>query len=608
MFYRLVHTVKIKVVQSGLSASIFGLAVWTCSGATLNRTSDPIVLQGSQLPALQGAAPNRVVGFRYDAGWTQAPVQVDERKWVDFTVVYGLAPTGLVTMAYADANTFAGADTNTSFDIDDELVFMTSDVGRRAPPYASLPLGVQPTSGVEIAISDPLDGGMGYLYLFRHDGSLSPDAGKDYVHYDFHLLCGTYTNCYGFLSGPNPENSTVTTDVYRTHFSDRWIRDELNILTGGATGVDILDRHKNSLGPPPGGCGRTEDTFSAGEGAFFANIDGPVRAIRSYMGANSGPFTQRDHLCYRERQDIHIMLRVHGGIPGPMDLYDYSEAATNMVYYNNLNTNGIVVDGMPDIVTNGSLAWEMITGTQGTLIASLTFETDIVPFTDTSYTIDDSTPPVPPCTGDSLEYGTSGPWVNIAPMPNTDPILGPANTLTGIRTIYYEGPNQPVTLAELRDQQARTPLTTTFLPYAGDSDNDGMADDWEIAVFGTLATSAGSDDDIGGGDGATALKEYVAGTDPTDPASFPELRIMYTNDAVYVTFVAVRAEGVGYTGLQRFYDVQDIANFTDLFWVDIPGFTNVLGNHQLVTFTNDMPDLHAEHGYRTRIRLQQEGP
>ena len=164
---------------------------------------------------------------------------------------------------------------------------------------------------------------------------------------------------------------------YRTHFGDRRIRDEVNVYAGEASGVDILDRHKVML--EPGNCGRTEDTFSAGEGAFFANIDGPVRAIRSYLGANSGPFTQRDHFFYQRRQDVTTYLRVHGGIPGVMDLYDYSPAATGMTYYNDLNLSGVLVNGQPDPVTTGALAWEMATGLQGTLIMPQWLETDIDP-------------------------------------------------------------------------------------------------------------------------------------------------------------------------------------------------------------------------------------
>ncbi len=37
-------------------------------------------------------------------------------------------------------------------------------------------------------------------------------------------------------------------------------------------------------------------TFSAAEGAFIVNKSGPVRALRAYIGANSGPYTGRLHV------------------------------------------------------------------------------------------------------------------------------------------------------------------------------------------------------------------------------------------------------------------------------------------------------------------------
>ena len=49
-----------------------------------------------------------------------------------------------------------------------------------------------------------------------------------------------------------------------------------------------------------------------------------------------------------------------------------------------------------------------------------------------------------------------------------------------------------------------------------DSDGDGLPDAWELTHFGTLSFGPNDDTD---GDGATNLQEYLAGTDPNDPAS-----------------------------------------------------------------------------------------
>ena len=56
---------------------------------------------------------------------------------------------------------------------------------------------------------------------------------------------------------------------------------------------------------------------------------------------------------------------------------------------------------------------------------------------------------------------------------------------------------------------------------AGDTDGDGMDDDWEMAYFGTLARDGSGDFD---GDGMTDKQEFLAGTDPTNRGSV--LRVM----------------------------------------------------------------------------------
>lgn len=50
-----------------------------------------------------------------------------------------------------------------------------------------------------------------------------------------------------------------------------------------------------------------------------------------------------------------------------------------------------------------------------------------------------------------------------------------------------------------------------------DSDGDGLPDSWELLYFGDLSQNAGGDPDS---DGYSNLQEYLAGTDPTNSASY----------------------------------------------------------------------------------------
>jgi len=467
----------------------------------LARSAEPVVLTGERLLPFSGVAPNELVAFSYrrNAGWTQVPVQVDERHVVDLDAIHNdFRPPAysILSLEYADPGTLSGPDADPAMDSDDEVVFMARDLRGRAPAGVPDPAGVRAGSGQEVRISDPLDPeAAAWVYLFRHDGSLDPAAGRDYVDYDFELLPAgkTYPDDYLFGGGPgdpvgnppqdpappaNPENSRVTTSFYSERFADRWITDELRITAGAASGVDILDR--NRLGVPFVSdqttvvCPRSENTFAAGHGAFVANIDGPVRAIRDYLGANSGLYTQRRQVFYERREDLTTFLRLHPVDNNLVDLLDYDAAAIGMSYRNDLMgaSPAVTIDGNPDSVPTGVLSWELVEGPQGSLVSAHRVDTDIPGYAGTSIYLDDSAPDQLPCTGDSQALGTSGPSTPLTGTPRTDPTprgdLGnaglPGYRLTSTRTHFYEPPGVSADAAERRSDEARTPLVTAVAP------------------------------------------------------------------------------------------------------------------------------------------------
>ncbi|HET6614465.1 MAG TPA: hypothetical protein VFH62_01150, partial [Dehalococcoidia bacterium] len=151
------------------------------AASTLDRPADPVVLTGADVPALNGLAPDDVVAFKYDGGWQQIPVQVDERAVVNLGDVYDGAFAGIDVLTYTDANTFTGADPDPAIDTNDEIVFMAKDAGDDPPSFAE-PAGVVSASGVRLLVEDPLaPGESGVVFLFEQDGSLDPSAGQQYV-------------------------------------------------------------------------------------------------------------------------------------------------------------------------------------------------------------------------------------------------------------------------------------------------------------------------------------------------------------------------------------------------------------------------------------------
>jgi hypothetical protein len=469
-----------RIVFGPIGLFLVGLLLLVSFGSSQGRDLDPVLLAGAALPGFAGDIPARIVAFRYDQGWVQIPVQVDERAVVSFAQIRQRAAYAVSTLVYTDPLTWTGPDPVPTFDADDELVFMARDAGGPAP--AGQPKGTVPGKGQTVAIVDPLDGTVRHAYLFLSDGSLAPGAGKDYAGYAYNLVSGSYRQTYN-LGGSNPEDSWARTVRYEVHFADRWILDHLRILAGAASRADILDRHKFQYAP--GICSRTTDTFSAGGGAMIANVDGPVRAIRSVVGANSGVITQRDWYVYEGRLDTITFLRVHA-IGGTWDFYDYSPAAVGMTYHDNLNPAGVTVDGNPDGVGPGVLEWQLVTGAQGALTMAFRRDTDMLKIVETSFYDDDTSPTWAQCTGDAFAYAASGPQTG--GLPNTDPLRGPANHLTNFRIAYFDAPGMTPVRAAARANEARNPLLAHTLHLGGDG---VLRPGGTVALRLTAAGSAG---------------------------------------------------------------------------------------------------------------------
>jgi hypothetical protein len=425
---------------------------------------------GAQIPGLKSAAPGDIVAFaRKEGAWAQIPVQVDERAVVDFCEIYGKS-SGLwnsspacktdqvvTALFYTDTETFTGADPDALFDDDDELVFMARDAGGRVGTWEA-PAGVVAGSAVEVEVFE--GGDKGFVYLFeREDTSLDPGAGQQYVSYDFSLSGGIdykteYDlygyNCGGSICDPSMlEDSTITGATYSYHFAARWVSDELRITAGDATGVDILDVHQNRFDPDS--CGRSVLTFSTAEGAYVVNKAGPVRALRLYIGANSGPLTQRVHKFYDERQDIVTHLRVHQLAAGMMDLFDFSTEAIGMTYYNSLNPDGLTIDGVSETADESSIQpWDLVTGEQGSLVMTNTVDTTLNIDFAHFFWADEMSPSFNQCDNsntldapDGSALGTSGLWLDGA-LADTDPKNGSSDHLMATRTMYFAEPNLTV--------------------------------------------------------------------------------------------------------------------------------------------------------------------
>jgi hypothetical protein len=461
-----------------VGAVVLAAGLSSCASAptsTLARPADPVVLTGASVPSLASAPANRLVAFRAGAngGWTQIPVQVDERLTTTVAAIYGwpagtkawLYPTSLdvPVNVYADPGTFVGADPDPSLDGDDEIAFMARDAGLQATDVTTAPAGTV-GKGVEVAVKDPLDpAGAGFVYLFAGNGTLDPGAGAHYVSYDFKLNSGAYKTTYNTLWGPNTEDSTVRGSTYTTHFASRWLEDSLTLTQGDRPAQDLVDRFMYDISGS--NCARTEDTFDAEEGAFVVNKVGPVRALRSYVGANSGPNTQNTHVFYDQAVYVHTDLRVHDipNIQWQMDLQ--RPAATGMVYRRPEVPAGITVGAGERFEVPTPASWWTLQGTQGGVAVSVGTTTNMNPPPTIYARYDESARPPDRCTGDSELYGDAG--VVAFPLPCTDPGGGynPATPCTNrfAADIRWVATSNTATPADLQRtaEQGKAPLTFT---------------------------------------------------------------------------------------------------------------------------------------------------
>lgn len=465
--------------------------------STLGHERDPIALDGIQLGALGMGThmPDRIGAYRYlDGAFTEVAVQIDEREVLPFSAPLATSDTRQAdldswsTSFYTGSNTsvgltFVGDDSNATFDADDELVVMAADFGARAPSGLA-PTDVDATTRVELAGSDADDATRsGYLYLYVRDTARAARTAAVELTPVFTGTTGPFTSVFrsnasaagmGATRGCGdgggwgvvmPEDTSIRAAGYTRHFSGRWLEDQLVVRNGTTEGPDVLDIHEaRPLWAAFTGaeastsatidttsnrtCTRSVTSFSGAPGTIITLRTGPVRAIRSYYGSNSGTINERTHFYYAQREDVSSFIRVHP-IPGISDGLDLSTAAMGMTYYNEHNTGGLLIDGHPDAFDRTFARWEMVTGaTQNTVLsvhhsARIELGAATASYAPEMFFIDDDGALTCVCSGDQVMIGAHGYRVrmpedsaHVTGLPNTDPRLPTPGMLTGVRTIY----------------------------------------------------------------------------------------------------------------------------------------------------------------------------
>src|SRR4051794_28097759 len=370
-----------------------------------NEFADPAVDTASD--AVQGTPVNQLVGYRWDPGssaFVQIPFQVDEvftrylsNEASGFSIYSGqdqhttyaydregfrYTKSDPADPCHAIADSPAMQDPVKGLDSNDELAFMASDAGPRAPAGAIRPAGIDGVK--EITIADPQTGAASYVYVMlartvgprpAYDGSngyvhYQRDANADtFVHSESsyqgygNAAQGTYCTPDGQVAGTGRrrplDTATITTDRYRYRYDGRWLMTDLRINPDPAApyGPDLVDRWKaRAFAQDPSSetpcCGyEEEDTNWGGSSTLLGEKVGPVRAIRETWGADSGTNVIRRESFYRDSMILKSWLRVHvipplDGIYAQWDM----NAGRMTTYYNANRPEGVKIDGSNDEV------------------------------------------------------------------------------------------------------------------------------------------------------------------------------------------------------------------------------------------------------------------
>ena len=474
---RCLVSVVLALGLGGLTIALVSLAMAdsAATAKTLDRDLEPVIVTGTVVSVFAGVPVDQLFVYSYTEGvWWQIPAQVDE---VTAMGAYTTTEDGLL-----DAN--------------DEIVFMAMDLGDQAPAaeFITRTLPVSDT-WYRIEVTDPLSPTKkGWAYLFR-SSVLTPTFTSDYVDFDeveHRINARSYSLGFG-----------------TTHPGFEY-------LTLGDSGVDILDRSKIRMysaiilpALPP----LTEEYL----GPFPDDLikDGPVRVIvREGKGLAYGSMVL---------WDIYVSTLIPGYRKAVRLSTDFSHTASGSIHYNAVVTEGVIVDGLTDVVPTLPLSpWWQLSTDEGTILQ--VGDSTSIGGEQLNYYVDNSTLD-PGDTGDKQSYGDIGVYIDhpnltftytfaLYSLPGRQPNVG------ATYDAYFM---QPLSVAAFREGLSVTleavpesltvdessTLTATVVDYNGDPVSGRDVEFAIVSGSGAVTPPSAATDDAG--QATASLSSQVAG-------------------------------------------------------------------------------------------------
>ena len=325
------------------------------NGTTTERRGQPAIVSG--LANFYGTDEGQLFVYAYNGtAWNQIPFQVDDRNDGNGSYVWGIDST---------------------YDSNDEIVFMPKDAGLQVGVSTWGPAGADADIRYEIAVTDPLTSETKYAYVFA-SSTLTYTAG-DYVHYD-------------------SSTKTVSSNKYTLDLKDDnpFLVDGFSVgAANGGDGTNVLDRMK--FRGRIDGIDVTEDNLKDQDYApHYRYKSGPVRVIifdNSFFYESVS--TLEDHFNWNH-DTTYFRISM-----------DFDHNAGDMTYYDS-NGNQLDVDGHSDNVANtAEPSWMQMSTAHGSVVSiwnvSIDADSRSLYYNDDS-TVDDSPESDP---GEWGDYGIS---------------------------------------------------------------------------------------------------------------------------------------------------------------------------------------------------------
>lgn len=138
---------------------------------------------------------------------------------------------------------------------------------------------------------------------------------------------------------------------------------------------------------------------------------------------------------------------------------------------------------------------------------------------------------------------------------------------------------------------------------AVDADGNSVPDAWEITHFGGLRIHGAAANDDTDHDGVPNTEEYIAGTDPKDHGSRPQVSIVRAGgDKVQVSFRGIAASGLGYAGKTRFYTLERTVDPQNGKWQPVASAKGRPAHDQVFRYVDSVGADRASY-YRIKIHL-----